>query len=404
MGRQDSAAYIGAVALGSLLFNFIYWSFAFLRMGTTGLVAQAYGKKDEFGISNILGRALLTAAAGSVLLLLMQIPLANISFNILDASSEVESLAKEYFYIRIWAAPATLILYAMMGWFFGMQNAIYPLILTILINVVNIVCNIYFVNYMGMKADGVALGTVIAQYSGLLTAFVLFRYKYFHYVKYFKTKIIFEIGELKKFVALNRDIFIRTFCLVFAFAFFDNESAKQGDVILAVNAVLLQFVSWMSFGIDGFAYATESLVGKYLGANDKPLLKKSIRYSFGWAMGFAVLYSVAYFVFSEPLLYVFTDQENIINIASQLIFWIVLFPIAATPGYVWDGIYIGYTASVAMRITMIIALAIFLIFYYFQLNIFDWGNNGLWLSLLVFMAARGGVQWVWYKKVGLLSK
>ena len=397
MGRQESAAYIGAVALGSLLFNFIYWSFSFLRMGTTGLTAQAYGKEDKPAVSNILGRALITALAGSLLLLLIQVPLASLSFGILDASETVENLAQEYFYIRIWAAPATLALYAMMGWFFGMQNAVYPLILTVIINVVNIICNVWFVNYWGMKADGVALGTVIAQYTGLLSAFVLFRYKYFDLLKYFQRKVIFELESFKKFLALNRDIFIRTFCLIFAFAFFDNESAKQGDVILAVNAVLLQFVSWMSYGIDGFAFASESLIGKYLGANDKPMLKKAIRYAFFWAMGFAVLYSAAYYFFGASLLYIFTNQENIIQAASQFIFWVMLFPVIATPSYIWDGIYIGYTASVAMRNTMMIALAIFLSFYFLQLNYSDWGNNGLWFSFLLFMGARGIVQWVWFR-------
>ena len=397
MGRQESAAYIGAVALGSLLFNFIYWSFAFLRMGTTGLTAQAFGKNDKSDISNILGRALITALAGSILLLLIQIPLANISFHILDASDTVENLAKEYFYVRIWAAPATLALYAIMGWFFGMQNAMYPLILTILINAINIICNIWFVNYMGMKADGVALGTVIAQYVGLVAAFGLFRYKYLDYVKYFKRKIIFELSAIKKFLALNRDIFIRTFCLIFAFAFFDNESAKQGDVILAINAILLQFISWMSYGIDGFAFATESLVGKYLGAGNKPQLKKAINYSFLWAMGLALIYSIAYFIFDDALLFIFTDQENIIQQASQYMFWVVLFPVVATPSYIWDGIYIGYTASIAMRNTMLIALSIFLVFYFAQLHFLNWGNNGLWLALMVFMAARGMVQWVWFR-------
>ena len=399
MGRQESAAYIGAVAIGSLLFNFIYWSFSFLRMGTTGLTAQAFGKDDKPAVSNILGRAFLTAMAGSILLLLIQVPLANMSFHLLDASATVEGFAKEYFYTRIWAAPATLALYAIMGWFFGMQNALYPLVLTILINVVNIISNIYFVNFMGMKADGVAIGTVIAQYTGLLAALILFNNKYADYLKYFKREIIFELGALKKFLALNRDIFIRTFCLIFAFAFFDNESARQGDVILAVNAIMLQFISWMSYGIDGFAHASESLIGKYLGANDKPQLKKAIKYSFLWAMGFAILYSVIYLVSGDSLLYVFTDQESIIQAAVPFLFWVILFPIVATPGYIWDGIYIGHTASVAMRSTMVIALSIYLIFYYLQVHFFAWGNHGLWLALLVFMAARGGVQWAWFRFV-----
>ncbi len=401
MGRQESAAYIGAVALGSLLFNFIYWSFSFLRMGTTGLTAQAFGKGDRAGVSNILGRALVTALLGSILLLLIQMPLAHLSFRLLDASATVEAFAKEYFFVRIWAAPATLALYAVMGWFFGVQNAFYPLLLTILINVVNVICNVYFVNYKGMKADGVALGTVIAQYTGLLAALGLFYYKYANYIKYLNRKIILELSALKKFLALNRDIFIRTFCLIFAFAFFDNESARQGDVILAVNAILLQFVSWMSYGIDGFAHASESLIGRYLGAGDQGRLKQAISYSFLWAMGFSVVYSLVYLVSGDVLLYVFTDQKNIIEAARPFIFWVVLFPIVATPGYIWDGIYVGHTASVAMRSTMLVALLVYLIFYYAQARFFPWGNNGLWLALLVFMATRGGIQWAWFRFVGL---
>lgn len=292
MGRQESAAYIGAVAIGSLIFNFIYWSFGFLRMGTTGLTAQAMGEQNKSAMANILGRAMVTALAGALMVLLLQIPLAGMSFGILNASAEVEGIAKEYFFTRIWAAPATLALYAFMGWFFGMQNAIYPLILTIVINVVNIICNLFFVNKMGMKADGVALGTVIAQYTGVLLAIALFRYRYFDLVKQLSRKIIFEWAGLKRFLALNRDIFIRTFCLIFAFGFFDNQSAMQGDLVLAVNSVLLQFVNWMSYGIDGFAYASESLIGKYLGARDTQNLKKAIRLSFIWAMGFAAFYAI----------------------------------------------------------------------------------------------------------------
>jgi len=398
MGRQESAAYIGAVAIGALIFNFIYWSFGFLRMGTTGLTAQANGERNKASMANILGRALVTALAGAAMLLLLQVPLAEMSFGLLGASTEVESLSREYFFTRIWAAPATLALYAFMGWFFGMQNAIYPLILTIVVNVVNIICNIWFVNYLGMKADGVALGTVIAQYTGLVVALGLFRYRYYYLVGHFSRKVIFELGAFRKFLALNRDIFLRTFCLIFAFAFFDNRSAMQGDVVLAVNSVLLQFVNWMSYGIDGFAYATESLIGKFLGAKDHSKLKTTIRTSFSWAMGFSVLYSLIYWAVGDSLLYIFTDQQDIISGASGLLVWIVLFPILATPSYIWDGIYIGFTASVAMRNAMILALAVYLGFYFTQQYFFDWGNNGLWLALLVFMVARGGIQWVVYNR------
>ncbi len=398
MGRQEGAEYIGAVAIGALIFNFVYWSFAFLRMGTTGLAAQAYGQSDAPKIIHILGRALALALVSGGVIIALQVPLGEWSFSLLGASQEVETLAAEYFYTRIWAAPATLCLYAFMGWFFGMQNAIYPLILTVLINVVNIICNVYFVNYLGMTVDGVALGTVIAQYVGFVTAIGLFYYKYAYLLPHLKRKALLELAAFKSFMTLNADIFIRTFCLVFAFAYFDNQSAIMGDMTLAVNGVLLQFTFWVSYGVDGFGFAAESLVGKYYGAKNKPLLTKAIRYSFYWGMGLAVVYSLGFLVFGEPLLYIFTDQMDIIQAATPFLIWIVVFPLAGTPAYIWDGVYIGITASKAMRNTMFLALAVFLLFINLQLWQTSWGNHGLWASLIVLMASRGVIQWWWYDK------
>lgn len=403
MGRQESAIYIGAVALGSLLFNFIYWSFSFLRMGTTGLTAQAFGKQDRSLSGNILGRAIITAAIGSLILLILQQPIALLSFRLLQASPEVESVALEYFYIRIWAAPATLGLYVFMGWYFGMQNVLYPLILTVFINIINIVSNLYLVNGLGMTADGVALGTVIAQYCGLSLAVLMFYFKYRDILPHIQRKVIFEWQAFKSFLSLNRDIFIRTFCLIFAFAFFDNESAKQGDIILAVNAVLLQFVSWMSYGIDGIAYATESLVGRYVGASRPAKYQRAIRYAFYWGMAFAVFYSVLYLLFGNALLNIFSDQPQILEPSLTYLIWVILFPLLATPSYIWDGIFIGHTASLAMRNTMILAMVCYLLFYYIQVTYFDLGNHGLWLSLLVFMMSRGYFQWIWYRNQWLIS-
>ena len=398
MGRQEGVEYIGAVALGSLIFNFVYWSFAFLRMGTTGLAAQALGKKDKSQMMNILGRALALALFSGLVILLIQIPLARMSFHLLGASTQVEVLAQEYFYMRVWAAPATLCLYVMMGWFFGMQNSIYPLILTVIINTTNIIFNIYFVNVLEMKADGVALGTVIAQYTGLVCAIILFFYKYRHLISHLQAKAILEIESLKRFMSLNSDIFIRTFCLVFAFAFFDNQSAILGDLTLAVNGVLLQFTFWMSYGIDGFGYASESLVGKYYGAKQPNKLRQAIRLSFLWGMGFAIIYSLLYAIFGESLLYIFTNQMNIIEAAKPYLIWLVIFPLVATPAYIWDGVYIGLTASKAMRNTMILALIIYLIFFSIQYQFTDWGNHGLWAALIVLMIGRGIVQWFWFKR------
>lgn len=398
MGRQEGAIYIGAVALGALIFNFVYWSFAFLRMGTTGLTAQAYGKADKPLMMNVLGRALAFAFVSGCLLLILQIPLERLSFYLLGASTEVETLAQEYFYIRVWAAPATLSLYAFMGWFFGMQNAIYPLILTILINLINILCSLYLVNALGMKSDGVALGTVVAQYVGLFTALGLFWFKYKSYTVYFQRKAILEWQSFKAFMSLNSDIFIRTFCLVFSFAFFDNQSAILGDMTLAVNGVLLQFTFWLSYGVDGFGYAAESLTGKYYGAKEEDNFQKAIKASFIWGMGLAVVYSLIFGIFGEPLLYVFTDQIDIIERAKVYLIWLVIFPIVVAPAYIWDGIYVGITASKAMRTTMIAALTVYLLFFYAQDTLGDFGNHGLWAALTVMMLSRSVFQWWYWRK------
>jgi MATE family multidrug resistance protein len=398
MGRMESEIYIGAIALGALIFNFVYWSFGFLRMGTTGLTAQAFGEKNNAKLMQILGRAMIFAFGSGLIILVAQFFLLNVEFSILDGSEAVESLAKEYFSIRIWAAPATLCLYAMMGFFFGMQNALVPMVLTIIINVVNLIANIVLIQYFGMKADGVALGTVIAQYTGFIIALIIFYKKHGELLVHFQRKAIFEIQAFKKFLSLNRDIFVRTFMLVFAFAFFENQSAAQGNLTLAINSILLQFVAWISYGIDGFAFASESLVGKYAGAKNQEKLRKSINLSFVWAFGLAFTYSLIFYVFDVPLLHLFTNQENLITAAQDYTIWIVLFPILATAGYMWDGVFIGLTASKAMRNTMLWAFIFYIIlFYAVDYQLVEMTNFWLWLTFSLFIGIRGIVQTVYYR-------
>ena len=388
---QLSELHIGAVGIGSMIFNFIYWNFGFLRMGTTGIAAQQHGKKDSKNLMLTLGRALFIAFLLAGIIMLLQIPFGNLSFYLMNLSEQQLPLVSDYFYIRIWAAPATLALYAFMGWFFGMQNAIYPLILTIAINVVNIICSIIFIKYLGMDVAGVAYGTVIAQYFGFLLAFGLFFYKYKNLLPHFSQKALLKWEELRQFLSINSDIFIRTFCLTFAFGFFYSQSASGGATLLAVNVILLQFLNWMSYGIDGFAFASESLVGKYTGAKEQQHLDKAIRLNFIWAMGLAGLYSLVYWVFGMPLVGIFSNQASVIAATQSYLFWMVIFPLLSTPCYIWDGIFIGLTASKAMRNSMIIALAIYLLSHYLLKDSLE--NHGLWLALLIFMIARGLIQW-----------
>lgn len=395
MGRL-SELHIGAVGVGAMIFNFIYWNFGFLRMGTTGITAQAFGKKDDSAIMQTLSRALLVALILAVMIFVLQVPFGKMSFYLMNISSEQYHLVEKYFYIRIWAAPATLGLFAMMGWFFGMQNAIFPLIITVFVNIVNILLSYIFVKILNWDVAGVAWGTVIAQYAGILLSFVLFYGKYKSHLSHYSQKAMLQIDELKKYLTINRDIFIRTFCLTFAFGFFYSQSSVAGETILAANVILLQFLNWMSYGVDGFAFASESLVGKYEGAKDPPNLKKAIRLSFVWGMVLAVGFSLIYLIFGNELLYIFTDKENVIEASLPFLFWMIVFPLISTPCYIWDGVYIGLTASKAMRDTMLISLVVYILVYLLLKD--GYGNHGLWAALLIFMGARGLIQWIYYER------
>lgn len=399
-----SALHIGAVGLGSMIFNFIYWNFSFLRMGTTGMTAQAYGKNNAAAMVHTWGRALIIALLLSGLILLLQQPLATLGFSLMNVASDQHELVSTYFYIRIWGAPASLVLVVMMGWFFGMQNPIYPLILTIIINITNILVSYILVHHYHLGVAGVAYGTVIAQYLGALSALLLFLFKYKYLFKSFERSVLLASQEFLGFIRINSDIFLRTFCLTIAFGFFYSQSAAAGPEILAVNTILMQFLNWMSFGVDGFAYAAESLVGKYTGANQPATTRKTIQLSMYWGMALAVCFSLVYGVFGVHLVHLFTDQAAIVEAASPYLWWMVLLPIVGTPCYIWDGIFVGLTAVKAMRNSMLLALIAYLVsylvlsFYYTDPAFL---SNILWLSLITFLVVRGLLQWLLYKRMGL---
>lgn len=394
-----SDLHIGAVGIGSMIFNFIYWNFSFLRMGTTGITAQAYGEENAANIINTLGRALLVAIIIAALILLCQYPFQQFAFWAMNVSLEQSELVKSYFYIRIWGAPAALGLYAMLGWFFGMQNAYYPLILTILINVINIIVSWYLVQHLGLETKGVAIGTVIAQYTGLLAAFILFSIKYKHLFQAYKKPALLKINELKKFLSINRDIFLRTVALTLTFSYFYSQSSENGTLLLAANTILMHFFNWMAYGVDGFAFAAESLIGKYKGKKDKEGTHKALRYSFIWGMGFAVLFSAIFYFFGNDLLRIFTDKNDVIRAALPYLFWVILIPITATPSFIWDGIFVGLTASKAMRNSMLIATAIFFVASFFLIPLY--ANHGLWLALHIYMVTRGIIQQIQFSRAGL---
>jgi len=394
-----SVSHLGAVGIASMIFNFLYWNFGFLRMGTTGITAQAFGENDTTKIRDTLGRALLLSIGLAFLIVFLAYPIQQISFSGMQVLPSQADMVKDYYYTRLWAAPATLSIYACTGWFLGMQNAWYPLLVTIAVNVINIAVSYYCVVHLGLEVKGVALGTVIAQYCGVLLIIILILYKYKNLLHGLQIKILTQWLELKKFLLINRDIFIRTICLTFAFAYFYRSSSTQGETILAVNLILLQFLNWMSYGIDGVAYASESLVGKYKGAQNYTQLKKVINKVIVWGAIFALIYTFIYYFFKRPLVQVFTSDNTLAATTEQYMYWVAILPLFAFLSYIWDGIYIGLTASKSMRNLMLIALVIYLATHQI-LRQFMSENNCLWFALLSFLLIRGLLQAYWYKKKG----
>lgn len=387
VGHLDEIYYLGAIAIGSMIFNFIYWAFGFLRMGTTGLTSQAFGKKNETEIALNLFRPLLLAFVAAIILISLQYVIAEFAFMIIDASAEVEKHAMEYFYIRIFAAPATLAIYVFHGWFLGMQNAKYPMILLITVNLLNLLFNLMFIYQFNMTSDGVALGTVLAQYSGLLIAIGLFAMKYRKYLEYFSFSDVLNLSKLKTFYNVNINIFIRTLALLFVLSFFTIESAKLGDDILAANTILLQMWIILSYAVDGFAFAAESLVGKFIGAKDFDKLKLSIKYLFFWGLGIGLIFTLIYSIISETIITLFTDNKNVIELALTFVGWIILAQLINSVSFIWDGIFIGATKTKAMRNSMLFsAFAIFLPTYFLTKDYL--GNHSLWFSLILFMIVR----------------
>jgi MATE family multidrug resistance protein len=388
LGHLESETYIGAIALGGVIFNFIYAIFSFLRMGTSGFTAQAYGKKDNVEIIMMFGRSMFFALSGGLLIILLQNPIDYLSFILIEGSGEVESLASEYFFIRIYAAPASLGILALSGWFNGMQNAKYPMIIAIVINVINIIANLIFVYGFGLKLNGVAWGTLIAQYLGFLLGIWLFLRGFKSYLKYWKREVFFDMQKLKAFFRVNTDIIIRTLCLIFAFAFFTAQSAKINDTLLAVNTVLLQYLFFFSYLTDGFAYAAEALTGRYIGAKEKSNLKRVIKLLFIWGLGLGIVFTMVYVVAGKNLIYLLTNNREVVQASLPYLVWVGIVPLISFAAFIWDGIYIGATASAAMRNSLLVATFLFFLPSYYLLRI-PFANHGLWMAIIIFMIARG---------------
>lgn len=401
MGRMDDPAYIGAIAIGGIIFNILYWGFGFLRPGTTGLTAQALGSNNTAECYRLLLRALILGVLFGILLLIFAQPIGTLFFSILDGSDKVKSLASEYYGIRILAAPAVLCVFAFRGWFFGMQNAIAPMVLTIVSNILNIIFSWYFVMKLDWSVAGVAWGTVIAQWFTLLLALVILAYRHRLVVLEYVNKTLLSAVELKRFLLVNRDMFIRNMGLILVFSFFTNYSSGMGDRYLAINQMLLELFYFMSYAIDGFAYASESLVGKYLGASKIDMVKKVVNKCLIYGLALAVAYSLAYLFFGKEILGILTSNKDLINEGNKYLLWCALVGLTGALAFIWDGVYSGATASVELRNSMLISVVLFfIVFYSIQENN---PKTAIWLSMIVFMAGRSIFQ-IWYYKKSILNK
>ena len=390
VGHLGAASYIGAIAVGGMLFNMIYWIFGFLRMGTGGLTSQAYGRQDYSDITSLLLRSLSISMMLAVSLLILQYPIRLIAFELIEASPEVQALATKYFHICIWGAPATLCLYSFTGWFIGMQNTRFPMYIAILQNLVNIAASLLFVYGMDMKVEGVALGTLIAQYAGVMMALTL-TIRHYHPIKqHIDIQKLWERSAMANFFRVNRDIFLRTLCVVAVTVFFTSTGAAYGDVILAVNTILMQLFTLYSYIMDGFAYAGEALTGKHIGAKHPKEQRETVHYLFYWGSASALAFTLLYLIGGEGFLHLLTDDSTVIAASSEYFYWVLAIPIAGYGAFLLDGICIGATATHLMLRSMIVAAGTFFVTYYSLHGV--WGNHALWLAFILYLLLRGVMQ------------
>ena len=382
---------MAAIAVGSMVFNLVYWVFGFLRMGTSGMTAQAYGRHDFSEVTRLLVRSGGTSLSIALVIIVLQIPLRELMLWFIGPTADVRPLAVSYFNIVVWGAPAVLGLYGLSGWFIGMQNTRFPMFISIFQNVVNILASLTLVYGFGMKVEGVATGTVIAQYAGLAVALALL---WQHYRRIFRETKVRETKEHGNFLLVNSDIFLRTLCLVAVNLYFTSAGARQGAVILAVNTVLMQLYLLFSYIMDGFAYAGEALGGRYWGAGDMPTFHAVVRRLFGWGVAMTILFTIVYIIGGQPFLGLLTNESAVITASAEYIGWAWLIPAAGMAAFVWDGIFIGITKTRGMLLSSTVAAAVFFVCTVCSM---PWlGNHGLWLAMVLFLLTRGVVQTIIY--------
>ena len=390
VGWLGGDSLIAGLSVGTTIFNFLYWNFGFLRMGTGGFTAQAFGARDFRMATQTLVRALILSVMIGLAMVLLQYPIASFSMGIIESSYGVENYALGYFYGRIWAAPATMALYAFKGWFIGMQNSRSPMWIALLINSVNIAVSYFLAFTMGWGIMGIGAGTAIAQWCGVIMAIIIVKGYYSRFFKHFTTEGLFDRSELAKFFKVNTDIFIRTLCLVIVFTYFTVASSYLGDTVLAANSLMMQMFMLFSYMMDGFGHAGEALVGKYYGSGNKVMLRRTVIRVIQIGAIVAVFSTLVYMLWGENVLMIFSPSEELLAVAHEYIGWAMMIPMAGFLAFLVEGFLVGITASNIMRNAVIIASILFFVFYFALLPLM--ANHALWLAFLIYLLLRGVLQ------------
>ncbi len=390
---EDSAATIGALAIGVSIFNFIYWNCSFVRMGTSGLTAQAFGAGNWRECTNMLARALSVSAVMGVLMLALQWPVGELALWAMNGSE----MTRDYFYARIWAVPAGILLFGFNGWFTGMQNAVFPMITAVTVNVLHIACSLWFAFGLDMGIVGIAYASVLAQWCGVVLSALLLVVKYRHLLTSIDWREVADVEQLKTFFVINRDIMLRTLCLVAVYTFFTAASARmENPALLAVNTLLLELFTLFSYMNDGLAYAAEALTGRFIGARDVVSLRRCINGCLVWGTLIGLLFVGLYVGWWRELLGLFVedgaDAERIIELAGHYIGWIIAIPIASTMPFIMDGIMVGATETRVMRNSMFWSTLAYFAIYFGGYPLI--GNNSLWMAFTSFMFLRGVFQFL----------
>lgn len=401
VGHMGDTVYIAAISLGGIIFSMIYWVFGFLRMGTSGLTAQAIGRNDASGSNTVLMQAISLAFALGIVFIILQAPIRDLMLRFLGADTYTNRLAAEYFNILIYGAPATLLTYSFNGWFIGNQNSKATMWISLTINIANIIASLILVYALRMGIAGVATGSLIAQWSGVAMALFLS----LRYGASYKFSIIIMRGEqLSRFFNVNRDIFLRTLCLVAVTVWFTRAGARQGDVILSVNALLMQLFLMFSYIMDGFAFAGEALAGKLAGemqTADKCGLKSLmikrnalLKSLFLHGVVIAIAFTIIYFAGGETLLSLLSDDPDVAAASADYRYWAATVPLAGFGAFIWDGIFIGETRTRGMLISIAAAMIVYFIVYFSLISYM--GNHALWLAFVLYLSVRAIVQSILY--------